>query len=224
MSEDTKMQAIQDTTRSRNGRGRPRVSRQAPRDESVSSTLKRPPNTRYTPTYVPSSHTQSVSSSESDPTTSSKFAISDDLKRELGKHDIIVDKWYHKLLMGQYYNASGMYYYETEHGEACWGEHGNAHRTSSLYSTMEVSNEIPILKKLALEYQRSLTTRNITNMVLIRNELYNHLPEQLWIHHYLTGDVYDAQGKPLNRANPDIETLSKQYVELYRSSVVNCSG
>jgi len=93
-----------------------------------------------------------------------------------------------------------------------------------MFSTMEVSNEIPILKKLAMEYQRSLSNKNISNLVLLRNELFNHLPEQLWIHNYLSGDVYDANGTPLNRSNPDIERLSKQYNDIYQSSVQNCSG
>lgn len=171
---------------------------------------------KHTPTYTPS-HTMSVSSSESE--QSSKILVNDDLRRELGKHDIQVDKWYHKLLTGQYFNASGMCYYESD---GCWGN--GVSRTNTMFSTMEVSNEIPILKKLAMEYQRSLSNKNIANLVLLRNELFNHLPEQLWIHNYLMGDVYDANGTPLNCINPDIERLSKQYNDIYQSSLQNCAG
>lgn len=203
---------VPNTKRARGGTGRTKSQR--PRTGSDNH-VPEPP--KRTVAYTPSSHTMSVSSSESD--QSSKISVNDDLRRELGKHDIQVDKWYHKLLTGHYYNAGGMYYYESD---GSWGN--GVSRTSTMYSTMEVSNEIPILKKLAMEYQRSLSNKNIANLVLLRNELFNHLPEQLWIHNYLSGDVYDANGTPLNRSNPDIERLSKQYNDIYQSSVQNCSG
>ena len=208
----------------RGGAGRVRKQTASRPEDAVASmgannVASDPPkrNVRVVSAYS-SSHTSSESESYS-----SKISVNDDLRRELGKHDIQVDKWYHKLLTGQYYNSSGMYYYESEHTmDGCWS--GHTPRTNTMYSTMEISNEIPILKKLAMEYQRSLSNKNIPNLVLIRNELLNHLPEQLWIHNYLTGDVYDANGKPLNRVNPEMEELAKQYSQIYHSSVQNCSG
>jgi len=122
-----------------------------------------------------------------------KVNINDELKKELNKHDICVDKWYHKLLTGQYFKDNGVFY-----------------------------NDDVILKRLAIEYQRSLYNRNIESMVLIKNELLNHLPEQVWIHKYLIGEVYDNQGKQLNKSNPDIQKLSNEYVIVYnRAKSVN---
>ena len=72
------------------------------------------------------------------------------------------------------------------------------------------------LKRLATEYQKALHCRNIDAMVLIRNELFNHLPEQMWIHMYLTGQVCDLNGKPLNKSSQSIEQLSQEYINVYQ--------
>ena len=53
-------------------------------------------------------------------------------------------------------------------------------------------------------------------MVLIRNELFNHLPEQMWIHMYLTGQVCDLNGKPLNKSSQSVEQLSQEYINVYQ--------
>jgi hypothetical protein len=122
-----------------------------------------------------------------------KVNINDELKKELGKHDINVDKWYHKLLTGQYFKETGVFFHDDV-----------------------------ILKRLAIEYQKSLYNRTIESMVLIKNELFNHLPEQVWIHMYLTGQIYDHNGKQLNKSNQDIEKLSNEYSIVYnRAKSVN---
>ena len=79
-----------------------------------------------------------------------------------------------------------------------------------------------ILKRLATEYQKALHNRNMDTMLLIRNELFNHIPEQLWIHMYLTGKVLDPSGKQLNKSNPELEALSVEYSNVYnRARQVN---
>jgi hypothetical protein len=84
-----------------------------------------------------------------------------------------------------------------------------------------ISDDV-ILKRLALEYQKSLHNRTIESMVLIKNELFNHIPEQVWIHMYLTGQIFDQNGKQLNKSNPEIENLSVEYSNVYnRAKSVN---
>lgn len=119
-----------------------------------------------------------------------KQQINDELKRELAKNDIVIDKWYHKLLMGQYYKEGGVFFCDDG-----------------------------ILKRLASEYQKALHMRNIDTMVLIKNELFNHLPEQLWIHMYLSGGVYDNNGNQLCKTSPDLEQLSTEYMNVYRRAM-----
>jgi len=116
----------------------------------------------------------------------SQKIICEEFKRELAKNDICVDKWYHKLLNGCFFKSNGTLYLDDD-----------------------------ILKRLSMEYQKAIHIRNIDSMLLIKNELFNHLPEQLWIHKYLTGQVYDASGHALNKINPEIEALSKEYMRLY---------
>jgi len=112
--------------------------------------------------------------------------ICEEFKRELAKNDICVDKWYHKLLIGYYYKSNSSFLLDDD-----------------------------ILKRLAIEYQKAINNRNIDSMLLIKNELFNHFPEQLWIHRYLTGQVYDASGKALNTITPEIEALSNEYMQIY---------
>jgi hypothetical protein len=112
--------------------------------------------------------------------------ICDEFKRELAKNDICIDKWYHKLLNGCYFKSNGSIYHDDD-----------------------------ILKRLSAEYQKAIHIRNIDSMLLIKNELLNHFPEQLWIHKYLSGQVYNASGHALNKINPEIESLSKEYMQIY---------
>jgi hypothetical protein len=112
--------------------------------------------------------------------------LCEEFKRELAKNDICVEKWYHKLLTGCYFKSNGSFFLDDD-----------------------------ILKRLSIEYQKAINIRNIDTMLLIKNELFNHLPEQLWIHKYLTGQVFDSTGKSLNKTNPDIEALSKEYAQIY---------
>jgi hypothetical protein len=122
-----------------------------------------------------------------------KININDELKKELSKNDIQIDKWYHKLLTGQYFKEGGVFFFDDG-----------------------------ILKRLATEYQKALHNRNMDTMLLIRNELFNHIPEQLWIHMYLTGKVLDPSGKQLNKSNPELEALSVEYSNVYnRARQVN---
>jgi hypothetical protein len=112
--------------------------------------------------------------------------ISEEFRKELMKCDIQITKWYHKVLMGQYYKPDGTMFYEDS-----------------------------ILKRLAIEYQKSMHIKNIDAIILIKNEFMNHLTEQMWIHQYMMGRVYDAQGTPLNKSSPDIAALSVEYIQLY---------
>jgi hypothetical protein len=112
--------------------------------------------------------------------------ISDEFRKELVKCDISTTKWYHKVLMGHYYKSDGTLFYEDS-----------------------------ILKRLANEYQKSMHIKNIDAIILIKNEFMNHLTEQTWIHQYMTGSVYDAQGIQLNKNSPDILALSDAYILLY---------
>ena len=120
---------------------------------------------------------------------SQRLVITDDFKKELSKNDIQIEKWYHKLLTGQYYKSNGAYFYEE-----------------------------PILKRLANEYQKALHLKNIDTLILIRNELYNHMPEAVWIFKYLNGDVCDQSGKSLSKINTDLENLSREYLTLYNQA------
>ena len=123
---------------------------------------------------------------QDDPLPCHKIIITDELKRELSKNDISVDKWYHKLMMGQYYGNDGVL----------------------------INNE-PILKRLSNEYQKALYLKSIDSVVLIKNELLNHMPEQVWIHTYLTGHVCNNKGVPLNNESSDLIHLSKEYMDIY---------
>jgi len=121
-----------------------------------------------------------------DDSVSNRIIVSDDFRKELFKNDINVDKWYHKLLTGQFYKSNGAYFYEE-----------------------------PILKRLANEYQKALHIKNIDTLVLIKNELFNHLPEPVWIYKYLNGDVCDAQGKSYSKINGEIEAFSSEFIDVY---------
>jgi hypothetical protein len=112
--------------------------------------------------------------------------MNEEFRKELIKCDIHTSKWYHKVLMGQYYKPDGTLFYEDS-----------------------------ILKRLAIEYQKSIHIKNIDAIILIKNEFMNHLTEQTWIHNYMMGRVYDAQGTPLNKSSPDIAALSEAYIQLY---------
>jgi hypothetical protein len=121
-----------------------------------------------------------------DTVSTNSSIISEEFRKELIKCDIYTTKWYHKVLMGHYYKSDGTLFYEDS-----------------------------ILKRLAIEYQKSIHIKNIDAIILIKNEFMNHLTEQTWIHQYMTGCVYDAQGTPLNKSSPDISVLSETYIQLY---------
>ena len=118
--------------------------------------------------------------------SNTSFTISEEFRKELVKCDIQTTKWYHKVLTGQYYKPDGTLFYEDS-----------------------------ILKRLAIEYQKSMHIKNIDAIILIKNEFMNHLSEQMWIHQYMVGRVYDAHGIPLNKSSPDISALSDAYIQLY---------
>jgi hypothetical protein len=130
-----------------------------------------------------------MGSSELDENSVSKLVINDDLNKELLKHDINIEKWYHLLLVGQYYNKDGGVYYED-----------------------------PILKRLAVEYQKAVRIKNIETMVLIKNELMNHFPEQLWIHKYFMGEVCGPDGRPLIQTKPELEIVANEYQTIYNKA------
>ena len=121
-----------------------------------------------------------------DVVSTNSSTISEEFRKELIKCDIYTTKWYHKILMGQYYKPDGTLFYEDT-----------------------------FLKRLANEYQKSIHIKNIDAIILIKNEFMNHLTEQTWIHNYMMGHVYDAQGTPLNKSSPDIAALSEAYSQLY---------
>jgi len=117
---------------------------------------------------------------------SQPIILADEFNKELLKHDINVEKWYHLLLIGNYYKQNGSLYYEDG-----------------------------ILKRLAIEYQKALKSKQIDTLVLIKNELMNHIPEHLWIHKFFMGEVYDKNGKPLYSTNADLEMVAKEYQNVY---------
>ena len=118
-----------------------------------------------------------------------KIIITEELKKELLKNDVSTDKWYHKLLMGNYYTNDGV-----------------------------LLNNEPILKRLSNEYQKALYLKSIDSVVLIKNELLNHMPEQVWIHKYLTGHVCNNKGIPFNTESADLIQLSKEYMDIYNKT------
>jgi hypothetical protein len=114
----------------------------------------------------------------------------DEFGRELLKHDINVQKWYHKLLMGNYYNKLG-----------------------------DVYHDDPIVKKLAYEYNKAYLSQNVDTLLLIKNELMNHIPEQVWIHKFLSGEIYDKDGNQLNNTTHELKNVSSQYLKAYSDAV-----
>ena len=128
---------------------------------------------------------------QDDSIPSNKIIITEELKKELLKNDVSTDKWYHKLLMGTYYSNDGV-----------------------------LLNNEPILKRLSNEYQKALYLKSIDSVVLIKNELLNYMPEQVWIHKYLNGHVCDNKGNPFNMESPDLIQLSKEYIDIYNKSYI----
>lgn len=124
----------------------------------------------------------------SDDNSSDKIVISEEFKKTILKYNIDTTKWYHKLLTGQYYRKDMSVYEDT------------------------------ILKRLSAEYQRALHMRLVDALVLIKGELMNYLPEESWIHKYLSGEVCDKNGTPLNQSSKDVEKLSEEYMKIYEKS------
>jgi hypothetical protein len=118
-----------------------------------------------------------------------KSIICDDFNKELLKHEINIEKWYHNLLIGKYYNKDG---------------------TNLCDDT--------ILKRLSIEYQKAIRVKNIETMILIKNELMNHMPEQMFIHNFFMGDIYNQNKQQLNSLTPEMIELSNEYREVYRNA------
>jgi hypothetical protein len=122
----------------------------------------------------------------------------DEFAQELLKHDINITKWYHILLMGNYFNKNGELYYVDD----------------------------PIIKKLAHEYTKAYSAQNVETLILIKNELTNHLPEQVWIHRFFSGNVYDKAGNQLCFQTPEMKTVSDAYNRAYTEAYTEacCDG
>ena len=118
-----------------------------------------------------------------------KSIICDDFNKELLKHEINIEKWYHNLLIGKYYNKDG---------------------TNLCDDT--------ILKRLSIEYQKAIRVKNIETMILIKNELMNHMPEQMFIHNFFMGDIYNQNKQQLNSLTQEIIELSNEYREVYHNA------
>lgn len=118
-----------------------------------------------------------------------KSIVCDDFSKELLKHEINIEKWYHNLLIGKYYNKDG---------------------TNLCDDT--------ILKRLSIEYQKAIRIKNIETMILIKNELMNHIPEQTFIHNFLMGDIYNQNKQQLTNLTSEMTALSNEYQELYKNA------
>ena len=127
--------------------------------------------------------------SDIDESVNTKSIICDDFNKELLKHEINIDKWYHNLLIGKYFNKDGT--------NVC---------------------DDTILKRLSIEYQKAIRIKNIETMILIKNELMNHIPEQMFIHNFFMGDIYNQNKLQLNKITPEISELSSEYIEVYSSA------
>jgi hypothetical protein len=118
-----------------------------------------------------------------------KSIICDDFNKELLKHEINIEKWYHNLLIGKYFNKDG---------------------TNLCDDT--------ILKRLSIEYQKAIRVKNIETMILIKNELMNHMPEQMFIHNFFMGEIYNQNKQQLNAISQDIIELSNEYRQVYQNA------
>jgi hypothetical protein len=118
-----------------------------------------------------------------------KSVICDDFNKELLKHEINIEKWYHNLLIGKYFNKDG---------------------TNLCDDT--------ILKRLSIEYQKAIRGKNIETMILIKNELMNHMPEQIFIHNFFMGEIYNQNKQQLNAISQDIIDLSNDYKKVYQNA------
>jgi hypothetical protein len=126
---------------------------------------------------------------ENEENVNTKSIICDDFNKELIKHEINIEKWYHNLLIGKYYTKEG---------------------TNICDDT--------ILKRLSIEYQKAIRVKNIETMILIKNELMNHMPEQMFIHNFFMGEVYNQNKQPLNSLTPEMLELSNEYKEVFRNA------
>ena len=75
-----------------------------------------------------------------------------------------------------------------------------------------------ILKRLSIEYQKAIRVKNIETIVLIKNELMNHMPEQMFIHNFFMGEVYNQNKQQLNAISQDIVEVSNEYKEVYQNA------
>jgi len=121
------------------------------------------------------------------------FTMNDDFAKELLKNDIDIEKWYHKLLTGNYYDKNGDVFYK----------------------------QYPIIAKLASEYSKAMNSKSVNSMLLVKRELFNHINEQKWIHEYLSGNIFDKNSVPLVNSSQHLIELSKRYMEIYDSAVQN---
>jgi hypothetical protein len=129
-----------------------------------------------------------IVSNDNDDNLNTKSVICDEFTKELLKHDINTEKWYHNLLVGKYFNKDG---------------------TNLCDDT--------ILKRLSIEYQKAIRVKNIETMILIKNELMNHIPEQKFIHNFFMGDIYNQNKQQLNTLTPEMTNLSNEYKEVYNN-------
>jgi hypothetical protein len=75
-----------------------------------------------------------------------------------------------------------------------------------------------ILKRLSIEYQKAIRGKNIETMILIKNELMNHMPEQIFIHNFFMGEIYNQNKQQLNAISQDIIDLSNDYKKVYQNA------
>ena len=130
-----------------------------------------------------------IGTTENDENTTTKSVICDDFNKELLKHEINIEKWYHNLLIGKYFNKDGT--------NLC---------------------DDAILKRLSVEYQKAIRVKNIETMILIKTELMNHMPEQMFIHNFFMGDIFGQNKQQLNTVSQDLAEISNEYKEVYRNA------
>ena len=79
-------------------------------------------------------------------------------------------------------------------------------------------NDETILKRLSIEYQKAIRLKNIETMILIKNEMLNHIPEQVFIHKFFMGEIYDQNKQQLNTITPETRELSNDYKNTYNQA------
>ena len=105
--------------------------------------------------------------------------IAEDYNLLLIKNGIDTEKWYHKLLTDQYFDREGNLLF----------------------------NDDEKIKKMKLDYQKSIKLKNISILNLIRNELLGYKQDQDILKLFIDGNICNINRIPINCENKSIENL-----------------